>query len=156
MRLLPAVVMAAVLAAATTASANPPEIYPLSKVRRGQTGYGYTTFKGGTPEKFTFEVISVIKNFLPKQDIILVKSDDPKLQATGWWAGTSGSPMYIDDKLACAYSYGWSFTKTPFGACTPLQYMKDEGLDVQRRSSPAGVGTVKKKKGGKAAAAATT
>lgn len=152
--------MAAVLAAATTASANPPEIYPLSKVRRGQTGYGYTTFKGGTPEKFTFEVISVIKNFLPKQDIILVKSDDPKLQATGWWAGTSGSPMYIEDKLACAYSYGWSFTKTPFGACTPLQYMKDEGLDVHRRSSPAGVGTVGKakataKSSGKAAAAAT-
>jgi hypothetical protein len=128
--------MAAVLAAATTATAGPPEIYPLSKVRRGQTGYGYTTFKGGTPEKFTFEVISVIKNFLPKQDIILVKSEDPKLLLTGWWAGTSGSPLYIDDKLACAFSYGWSFTKIPFGGCTPLQYMKDEGLDVPRRHSP--------------------
>jgi len=54
------VVLAAVVGAATTAAANPPEIYPLSKVRRGQTGYGYTTFKGGTPEKFTFEVISEI------------------------------------------------------------------------------------------------
>jgi hypothetical protein len=130
------VVVAAVIGSAATAAAGPPEVYPLSKVRRGQTGYGYTTFKGGTPEKFTFEVISVIKNFLPKQDIILVKSEDPKLQLTGWWAGTSGSPMYIDDKLTCAFSYGWSFTKIPFGACTPIQYMKDEGLDVPRRGSP--------------------
>jgi len=50
----------------------------VSKVQRGQTGYGLTTFAGTTPERFTFEVVSVVKNFLPKQDIILVKSDDPK------------------------------------------------------------------------------
>ncbi|HEY0192570.1 MAG TPA: hypothetical protein VGC42_15735, partial [Kofleriaceae bacterium] len=63
-----------VLAWAAVAHAGPTEIYPVSKVHRGQTGYGLTTFSGTTPERFTFEVVSVVHNFLPKQDIILVKS----------------------------------------------------------------------------------
>src|SRR6185436_16293458 len=90
---------AVLLAGATSAAAAPPETYPLAKVTRGQTGYGMTTFAGNTPERFTFEVVSVVKNFLPKQDIILVKSSDPKLAVTGFWQGMSGSPLYLDDKL---------------------------------------------------------
>ena len=120
----------------TVAHASPPEIYPLSKVHRGQTGYGMTTFAGDTPERFTFEVVSVVHNFLPKQDIILVKSDDPKMQVSGFWRGMSGSPLYIDDKLVCAFSYGWPFNKIALGGCTPIDYMKKEGLDTQRRGSP--------------------
>lgn len=117
-------------------SAAPLETYPLSKVRRGQTGYGYTTMKGTTPERFTFEVVSVVKNFLPKQDIILVKSDDPKMQLTGFWQGMSGSPLYIEDKLVCAFSYGFRFNKIPLGGCTPIEYMKREGLETMRRGAP--------------------
>jgi SpoIVB peptidase S55 len=122
--------------ASSRASAAPPETYPLSKVKRGQTGYGYTTFKGTTPERFTFEVVSVVKNFLPKQDIILVKSDDPKMQLTGFWQGMSGSPLYIEDKLVCAFSYGFRFNKIPLGGCTPIDYMKREGLETMRRGAP--------------------
>jgi len=124
-----------VLGTATVASAGPTEIYPLSKVQRGQTGYGMTTFAGTTPERFTFEVVSVVHNFLPKQDIILVKSDDKKLQTSGFWQGMSGSPLYIDDKLVCAFSYGFRFNKIALGGCTPLEYMKKDG-DTYRRTSP--------------------
>jgi SpoIVB peptidase S55 len=118
------------------AEAAPLQTYPLNKVKRGQTGYGFTTFKGTTPERFTFEVVSVVKNFLPKQDIILVKSDDPKMQLTGFWQGMSGSPLYIEDKLVCAFSYGFRFNKIPLGGCTPIDYMKREGLDTIRRGAP--------------------
>mgnify|MGYP006170278115 CR=1 FL=1 len=38
------------------ASADKPELYLLSKVKRGQKGYGMTTFQGTTPERFEFEV----------------------------------------------------------------------------------------------------
>ena len=110
-----------------------PEVYPLDKVHRGQTGYGMTTLSGTTPERFTFEVVSVVHNFLPKQDIILVKSDDPKMQVTGFWQGMSGSPLYIEDKLVCAFSYGFRFNKVALGGCTPIEYMKKEGLDTYRR-----------------------
>jgi len=152
MRFLAGLVVVAVMAATTAASAAP-EIYPLSKVRRGQTGYGFTTPKAGPPQRFTVEVVSVVKNFLPKVDIILIRSDDPILKLTGIWAGMSGSPVYIDDKLACAVSYGWAFNKETMGGCTPLQTMKDEGLDVPRRSSPTGATATGK---GRAAKPAST
>src|SRR6187549_2672419 len=40
------------------------EIFPLSKVRRGQTGYGLTTMQGTTPDRFEFEVLGVNHNFI--------------------------------------------------------------------------------------------
>jgi hypothetical protein len=125
---------AGVLACATVAHAGPAEIYPLSKVQRGQTGYGMTTFSGTTPERFTFEVVSVVRNFLPKQDIILVRSTDPKLAVSGFWQGMSGSPLYLDDKLLCAFSYGFRFNKIALGGCTPIEYMKKDG-DTYRRNT---------------------
>jgi hypothetical protein len=128
---------AVILACAIPAHAAPQEIYPLSKVQRGQTGYGMTTFAGTKPERFTFEVVSVVKNFLPKQDIILVKSDDPKLQVSGFWQGSSGSPLYIDDKLLCAFSYGFRFNKIAMGGCTPIEYMKKDGDAYRRRAAVA-------------------
>jgi hypothetical protein len=121
-----------VFVCAAIAHAQPTEIFPVSKVQRGQTGYGLTTFAGTKPERFTFEVVSVVKNFLPKQDIILVKSDDPKLAVSGFWQGMSGSPLYLDDKLVCAFSYGFRFNKVALGGCTPIAYMKREG-DAFRR-----------------------
>jgi hypothetical protein len=126
---LGAAVLVAVLGTRAHAS---PEVYPLEKVHRGQTGYGMTTMAGNTPERFSFEVVSVVHNFLPKQDIILVKSDDPKMQVSGFWQGMSGSPLYIDDKVACAFSYGFRFNKVALGGCTPIEYMKKEG-DAFRR-----------------------
>lgn len=133
---LVALLLPLVGAGLSEAGAAPIETYPLSKVKRGQMGYGFTTFKGTTPERFTFEVVSVVKNFLPKQDIILVKSDDPKMQLTGFWQGMSGSPLYIEDKLVCAFSYGFRFNKIPLGGCTPIEYMKREGLETMRRGAP--------------------
>lgn len=114
-----------------------PDTYPLEKVHRGQTGYGLTTMSGTKPERFTFEVVSVVHNFLPKQDIILVKSDDKKVELTGFWRGMSGSPLYIEDKLVCAFSYGWSFSKIAFGGCTPIEYMKKEGGTPRRATAVA-------------------
>ncbi|MDQ3368235.1 MAG: hypothetical protein M3680_22655 [Myxococcota bacterium] len=124
--------------ASPSAHAAPHEIYPLSKVHRGQTGYGMTTFAGTKPERFTFEVVSVVRNFLPKMDIILVKSDDPKMAVSGFWQGMSGSPLYIDDTLVCAFSYGFRFNKVALGGCTPIDYMKKEGDTYRRAPTVAG------------------
>ncbi len=131
-RARPATVAAAAVAtlllslAATSAHAKGTEVYPLAKVKRGQKGYGLTVFQGTDPERFEFEVIGVMKNFLPKQDIVLVKSDDPKLQVTGFAQGMSGSPLYIDGKVMCAFSYGYRFNKVAMGGCTPLETMIGE------------------------------
>ncbi len=146
-----AVLSAAMVVALASVAHAAPEIYPLEKVHRGQTGYGMTTMAGTVPERFTFEVVSVMHNFLPKQDIILVKSDDPKVQLTGFWQGMSGSPLFIEDKLACAFSYGFRFNKVALGGCTPLQYMKQRRsrlVPPRRRASAEGRRTTRDHAGG--------
>ncbi len=124
------------------AVAAPPDIFPLAKVRPGQVGYGMTTFSGTTPERFEFEVVGIQKNFVPHQDIILVKSNDPKLAVLGFWRGMSGSPLYIEGKLACAFSYGFAFNKVALGGCTPIEYMKRDGLETRRRSAPGAIAPI--------------
>ncbi|MGZ3427343.1 MAG: SpoIVB peptidase S55 domain-containing protein, partial [Polyangia bacterium] len=110
----------AVSASAAGASATAPvtiappkhvSIMPISEIRAGMKGYGLTVFQGLKPERFDIRVISVLHNFLPKQDIILVQSDDPRLIHSGIVAGMSGSPIYIEGRLAGALSYGWHFAK---------------------------------------------
>lgn len=107
-----------------TAHAKGPEIFPLSKIRRGQKGVALTVFQGTKPEKFEIEVIGVLKHALPKQDLILVRSDDPKLLAVGFAQGMSGSPIYIEGKVACAFSYAFPFARAGnIGGCTPIEEM---------------------------------
>jgi hypothetical protein len=119
-----------------TGVAKGPEIFPLSQVRPGQKGYGLTVFQGTTPERFEFEVIGIVKNMMPKMDIILIRSDDPKVQLTGMAMGMSGSPMFIDGKLACAFAYSWAFNKVAMGGCTPIEYMIKEAVAVGAKERP--------------------
>src|SRR5205807_557681 len=99
------------------------EILPLSQVRAGMQGYAYTIFAGDQVEKFDLEVIGVLENFLgPKQSIILVQLEGPKVEHTGVVAGMSGSPVYLDGKLAGALSLKLGiFTKEPIAGVTPIQ-----------------------------------
>ncbi len=101
-------------------------IIPLSEVRGGMKGYGLTVFQGTKPEKFDISVIGVLHNFLPKQDVILVQSDDPRLLHSGIVAGMSGSPIYIEGRLAGALAYGWHFAKDPIAGVTPIESMLAE------------------------------
>jgi len=123
----------AAVAAPRLAAADKPELLPLSKVKKGLKGYAMVTFSGSTPERVEFEVVGIMKKFRPGLDIIMIKSDDPKLEIPGIWHGMSGSPIYFDGKMACAVSYGWSFTKTTLGGCTPIEAMVKEGLETPVR-----------------------
>jgi len=99
------------------------EILPLSQVRAGMEGYAYTIFAGDQVEKFDLEVIGVLDNFLgPKQSIILVQLKGPKVEHTGVVAGMSGSPVYLEGKLAGALSLKLGiFSKEPIAGVTPIQ-----------------------------------
>src|SRR5438067_2603002 len=98
------------------------EILPLSQVRPGMQGYAYTIFAGDQVEKFDLEVIGVMPNFLgPKQSIILVQLKGQRVEHTGVVAGMSGSPVYIEGKLAGALSLKLGvFTKEPIAGVTPI------------------------------------
>jgi SpoIVB peptidase S55 len=99
------------------------EILPLSQVRPGMQGYAYTIFAGDQVEKFDLEVLGVLDNFLgPKQSIILVQLKGQKVEHTGVVAGMSGSPVYLDGKLAGALSLKLGiFTKEPIAGVTPIE-----------------------------------
>ena len=111
------------------------EILPLSQVRAGMQGYAYTIFAGDQVEKFDLEVLGVLENFLgPKQSIILVQLKGPKVEHTGVVAGMSGSPVYLDGKLAGALSLKLGiFTKEPIAGVTPIQ----DVLNPPAQSAPA-------------------
>ena len=106
-----------------------PDTMPVSQIHRGMKGYGLTVFEGTRPERFDVEVIDVLKNFRPRQDLILVKTKHPRLEVAKVVAGMSGSPIYLENKMIGAYAYGWSFGSEPVAGVTPIDNMID---DLQR------------------------
>jgi hypothetical protein len=111
------------LASTGVALAQSPDILSLDQVREGMQGYAYTIFAGDQVEKFELEVIGVMPNFLgPRQSIILVQLKGPKVEHTGVVAGMSGSPVYLQGKLAGALSLKLGvFTKEAIAGVTPIE-----------------------------------
>jgi hypothetical protein len=90
-------------------------------------GYGLTVFKGTDPERFDVEVIGVLHNFRPAQDLILIKTPHPRLNIVKTVAGMSGSPIFLDGRLAGAYAYSLSaFEAEPVAGVTPIAPMLSE------------------------------
>lgn len=88
-------------------------------------GVAYTVFQGVKPEPMDVEVLGVLHNVNgPKGDVILVRLHGQKVEYTGVVAGMSGSPVYIDGKLAGALAFRiGEFSKEPIGGVTPIADM---------------------------------
>jgi hypothetical protein len=71
------------------------------------------------------EVLGVLRNVNgPKGDIILVRLHGTKVEYTGVVAGMSGSPVYLDGKLAGALAFRiGEFSKEPIAGVTPIASM---------------------------------
>ena len=117
---LPAI-LAAVLAAPLLNAA--PDIFPLKDVRAGQHGVGRTVFAGNRVEEFQVEVLGVLENIGPQQSIILARLSGGPLAETGVLQGMSGSPVYIDGKLAGAVALGFSEAKVAIAGIRPIEEM---------------------------------
>ena len=102
------------------------DVMGVSELKRGMKGYGLTVFEGTKPERFEVEIIDVLTNFRPRQELILVKTKHPRLEVAKVVAGMSGSPIYINGKMIGAYAYGWSFGAEPVAGVTPIRQMLDE------------------------------
>lgn len=122
--------------AATAASAA--DKMPLSDVKKGMKGYGLTVFEGNKVEKFDVEILGVLNNISPGQNLILAAVDAPVIRRTGVLAGMSGSPVYIDGKVIGALAYAWQFAKEPVAGITPI----DEMLKIPRGASAGGAAPV--------------
>jgi hypothetical protein len=120
----PCLASAQTSASAQAATQDPP-IIPVSDIHTGMRGVAYTVFEGVKPEAMEVEVLGVLHNVNgPKGNIILVRLHGPKVEYTGVVAGMSGSPVYLDGKLAGALSFRiGEFSKEPIAGVTPIADM---------------------------------
>jgi hypothetical protein len=102
-----------------------PPIIRVSDIHTGMRGVAYTVFEGVKPEAMEVEVLGVLHNVNgPKGNIILVRLHGQKVEYTGVVAGMSGSPVYLDGKLAGALSFRiGEFSKEPIAGVTPIADM---------------------------------
>src|SRR6202035_3216832 len=120
-RRLSAVVLTTALALLAVSSTA--ETLPLAEIQKGMHGYGLTVFEGTKLEKFDVEILGVLHNIGPGQNLILAKISSPQVQRAGVIAGMSGSPVFIDGKVIGALAYSWQFAKEPVAGITPIEEM---------------------------------
>ncbi len=106
-------------------------------------GVSYTVFQGTKPESMGVEVLGILRNANgPKGDIILVRLSGEKAEYTGVVAGMSGSPVYLDGKLAGALAFRiGEFSKEPIAGVTPIAEM----LEINAMDRTPGSGAVNAK-----------
>jgi len=107
------------------AAQNPQPTIPVDQIHAGMRGYALTVFEGVKPESMDVEVLGVLHNVNgPKGDMILVRLHGAKVEYTGVVAGMSGSPVYLDGKLAGALAFRiGEFSKEPIAGVTPIADM---------------------------------
>jgi hypothetical protein len=102
-----------------------PQTISVDEIHTGMRGVAYTVFEGVKPEPMEVEVLGVLRNMNgPKGDLILIRLHGTKVEYTGVVAGMSGSPVYLDGKLAGALSFRiGEFSKEPIAGVTPIAEM---------------------------------
>ena len=130
-----------------------PAIITVSEIHPGMRGVAYTVFQGTKPEPMEVEVLGILKNANgPKGDVILVRLSGKNVEYTGVVAGMSGSPVYLDGKLAGALAFRiGEFSKEPIAGVTPIAEMLEINA-LDRTPEAAGVGNA----GAKASTSAKT
>ncbi|MFN7987513.1 MAG: hypothetical protein U0529_08580 [Thermoanaerobaculia bacterium] len=106
-------------------------------------GYGLTVVRGNAVERFEVEVVGVLRNVGVGRSIILAELSGLGLADTGVVAGMSGSPVYLDGRLAGSIASGWGFSRKALAGVTPIESMLQivlEKLPASPGSSRRGAG----------------
>lgn len=96
----------------------------LSEVYRGQRGYGLSVFAGEVPERFEVEVLGVLDHSTPELSYILARLSGQGLEQSGVAAGMSGSPVYLEERLAGAVAFSYQFGLDAIAGITPIGAMR--------------------------------
>ncbi len=128
----------------TTEPAAPecPAALPVAEVETGMVGRGLTVTRGQTPQPFRVEVLGVLPDAVgPGRDMIMVEVSDIEghavvSQGGGIWAGMSGSPVYVGDRLLGAIAFGFTAAPSRIGGITPAEELT-KVLDYPTRAATA-------------------
>jgi len=124
----------------TSQNSKPVETISVSQIHAGMRGVAYTVFQGTQPEAMEVEVLGVLKNANgPKGDVILIRLGGAKAEYNGVVAGMSGSPVYLNGKLAGAVAFRiGEFSKEPIAGVTPITEMLEINA-MDRSPAPSAV-----------------
>lgn len=106
---------------------DPAKCIDIDEVRTDMDAYCLTVFSGSKVEKFGLKVLSVVRNQRPGQDMILVLGTDDRFKQAGAVHGCSGSPVYIDGRLAGALAAGWDGSLDSLYLVRPIKDMLEVG-----------------------------
>ena len=112
------------LAVTARALARTP-LMPVENLKAGMRGYAKTVISGDTIETFPVEVLGVTGSDSMGYQILIRASGEVMARSGGIAQGMSGSPVYIDGRLAGAIAYGTAFTDPHYCLLTPIQDMLD-------------------------------
>jgi hypothetical protein len=114
------------------------EIIPLSEVRPGMAGFGLTVVAGEEIAPFGVMVVDVLDEPGEVNDFIVIRAFGEAIERSGGIAqGMSGSPIYLEGRLAGALSRAapWSAEPArPLGLVTPIEPMLAVLAEVQTPS----------------------
>ena len=112
------------LSVASGAFARTP-LMPVEDLKPGMRGYAKTVISGDTIETFPVEVLGVTGSDSAGYQILIRAGGDVIARSGGIAQGMSGSPVYIDGRLAGAIAYGKAFTDPHYCLLTPIHDMLD-------------------------------
>ena len=128
---------------AETTGETAPNFLTLADIKPGMKAECHTVFKGDKIESIPVEIVGVVEGSGPVRHFILIKftGNSDKL---GISAGMSGSPVFIENRLAGAVGYGFTNADPHYGLVTPIQDM----LKLWEESAKPGRGAYYFQRGG--------
>ncbi len=119
---------------------DPERYITLDEIDTDMEAYTLTVWSGTEIERFDLKILSIVLNRQPGEDMILVLGLDERLKASGAVQGVSGSPVYIDGRLAGALAAGWMGSLEPLYLVRPIENMLQVGAASQAAAAPSGPG----------------
>ncbi len=112
----------------------------LDEIHTDMKAHTLTVWSGTEIERFPLRVLSVVRNRQPGEDMILVRALDERFEASGAVQGVSGSPVYIDGRLAGALAAGWMGSLEPLYLVRPIENMLQVGAASSAVATASGSG----------------
>ncbi|MFO8034009.1 MAG: SpoIVB peptidase S55 domain-containing protein [Candidatus Bipolaricaulota bacterium] len=132
------VALATILLAAAGAAGG--DYIALDEVTPGMTGHGLTVVAGEELVEFQVEVVAVITEPGVRQEFIVIRALGEAIERSGGIAqGMSGSPVYLDGRLAGALSRAAAWAaepERPLGLVTPIEDMRKVLDEVVEEDPP--------------------
>lgn len=108
-------------APAHTAQIDKTRYITIDEIKPGMDATCLTVYKGTEAEKFNLKVVDIVRDIIPGRNAILVMGTDERFVHTGPVSGCSGSPVYINNRLAGALAFAWVYSKDPLYGVTPIE-----------------------------------